>query len=95
MKNRNGQVVSGTYRKHCGKQLVTVRADLSKIYVVIRRRASHVTDEKSFVRYITFMICIIDFNQSKQTLKEKKCYKLRLSYIIVQYSIQVERKHTT
>ena len=88
VKNRNGQVVSGTYRKRCGKQWVTVRANVSEMYVIIRRRAFHVTDRKSFVRYITFMMCMIDFNEAKQTMKEMKCYKLRLPYIIIQYSIQ-------
>ena len=58
VKNRNGQVVSGTHRKRCGKQWVTVRANVSTIYDVFRRRASHVTDRKSFVRYITFMMCM-------------------------------------
>ena len=34
------------------------------------------------------MMCLIDFNEAKQTMKEMKCYMLRLPYIIVQYSIQ-------
>ena len=56
VKDRHGRVIAGTFRKRIGGNWTTMKANTSKMYAVIRRRAAHSDNGKSFVRYITFLM---------------------------------------
>ena len=58
IKDINGIMVGGTYNERNRKSRETFRADISKIYVAIRRRASYIGENDSLTRYVTFITSI-------------------------------------
>ena len=70
IKDINGIIVGGTYNERNRKSWETVRADISKIYVVIRRRASYVGENGSLTRYVTFIMTIKEYNESRDCIKD-------------------------
>ena len=70
IKDINGIIVSGTYNERNRKSWETVMADISKIYVVIRRRASYVGENSSLTRYVTFMMTIKKYNEARGCIKD-------------------------
>ena len=69
IKDINGIIVGGTYNERNRKRWETVRVDISKIYVVIRRRASYVGENGSLTWYVTFIMTIKECNESRDCIK--------------------------
>ena len=70
IKDINGIIVGGTYNERNRKRWETVRVDISKIYVVIRRRASYVGENGSLTWYVTFIMTIKEYNESRGCIKD-------------------------
>ena len=86
IKDRNEIIVGGTYNERNRKGWETVRADISKIYVAIRRRASCVGENGSLTQYITFIMTIKEYNESRDCIKDWQTF-LNFPTIIVNYSV--------
>ena len=90
IKDINRIIVGGTYSERNRKSCETVRADLSKIYFVIRRRASYVSENGSLTRYVTLMMTIKEYNEPRGCIKDWKTFVLNYPTIIVNYSVIVD-----
>ena len=87
IKDINGIIVGGTYNDRNRKSWETVRADISKIYVVIRRRALYVGENGSLTRYVIFIMTIKEYNESRDCIKHWQTFVLNYPTIMVSYSV--------
>ena len=87
IKDINGIIVSGTYNERNRKSWETVRADISKIYVAIRRWASYAGENGSLTRYVTFIMTIKKYNEYRDCIKDWQTFVLNYPTIIVNYSV--------
>ena len=90
IKDINGIIVGGTYNEINRKSWETVRTDISKIYVAIRRRASYVGENGSLTRYVTFIMTIKEYNEPRGCIKDWKTFVLNYPAIVVNYSVIVD-----
>ena len=96
-RNLDNQVISDTYKdRHGSVRWVETKADLSKVYAVIRKRAVHKETLKvlrvEFVRYIIYIMHLDEYNRVHQTLKLKKAYTLEDSFMIISYYFNSEEE---
>lgn len=89
-KDANGRVIGGTFNERIGTtKWVARQANLSKVYAVIRKRAVHKPTLEEhrvqFIRYIIFIMPLLEYNANYRNLKAKSCYHLQCSNMIVSY----------
>ena len=87
IKDINGIIVGGTYNERNRKSWEIVRDNISKIYVVTRRRASYVDENGSLTRYITFIMTIKEYNEPRDCIKDWQTFVLNYPTTIVNYSV--------
>lgn len=95
IKNDNGRVISGKFKERCPKTGVwhDVKADVSKLFAVIRRRVTNtISDGVSLARIITYMMPVKEYEQVKSSLKDKSTHTLSLPHIILSYSSKGQYK---
>ena len=94
-KNRNGQVIGGTYNRRTNEGWKAKVAKKDSLYTVIRKRGAHQATRlhygNALVRHITFVMPVDEYNRIHGgTLKSIKEYKLILNTIIMHYSFNME-----
>ena len=89
-KNRNGQVTNGTYNRRTSEGWKAKVANKDNLYAVVRKRGAHQATlsyyGSAFVRHITYVMPIDEYNRVHGNLKSIKEYKLVLNTIIMHYS---------
>jgi len=85
-KDADGKVLSGTYKERKSSNWEVMDADLDKTYAVIRRRAVFSDISGSVTRYLTFLMPLIEFNEHKNKLRERKQYSLSHPFILLSYN---------
>ena len=89
-KDATGQVIGGTFNERIGTTKWVIRqANLRNVYAVIRKRAVHKPTLEEhhvqFIRYIIFIMPLVEYNANYRNLKAKSSYNLQCSNIIVSY----------
>ena len=87
IKNVNGIIFGGSYNERNRKSWEAFRAHISKLYVVICRRASYVGENSSLTRYVTFVMTIKEYNESRDCIRDLQTFVLKYTIIIVNYSV--------
>ena len=87
IKDINGIIVGGTYNERNRKSWETAKADIGKIYVVTCRRASYIGENGSLTRYVTFIMTIKEYNESRDCIKDWQTFVLNYPTIIANYSV--------
>ena len=90
-KSNTGDVIGGLVNVRDGSNSWYFRqASVDKIYAVIRRRAEDkMWKEKNvkYIRWITFIMPLEEYNKVNRTLKNKKNYDLQHNTIVVHYNV--------
>ena len=87
--NSNGEVISGVINRRSSSGWKKVDADISRVFAVIRRRATHQKTLREhgygFKRCTTFVMHVNEINSMYGKLKDLKTYKLVYPHIIQHY----------
>ncbi len=92
-KNRNGQVIGGTYNQRTNKGWKAVATSMDNLFALIRKRGTHQATlaqyGSAFVRHITFVMPVDEYNRVHGSLKSMREYQLGLNTIIMHYSFSM------
>lgn len=93
-KNRSGQVTGGTYNRRTNEGWKAKVAKMNNLYAVVRKRGAHQETlakyGSAFIRHITFVMPIDEYNVVHGTLKSMKEHNLALNTIIMHYFFSKE-----